>query len=423
MLGNEAKTITPFESKVWLSSPTMHGDELKYVTEAYETNWMSTVGKNINEVESLAAKKVGCKYAVALSAGTAALHMAVKLAGVKPGDKVFCSDMTFAATVNPITYEGGVPVFVDTEYDTWNMDPVALERAFELYPDVRLIVAAHLYGTPGKIDEIKAVADKHGAKIIEDAAESLGASYKGKQTGTFGDFNAISFNGNKIITGSAGGMFLTDSEEDANKVRKWSTQARENAPWYQHEEVGYNYRMSNVIAGVVRGQFPYLEEHIAQKKAIYERYREGLKDLPVSMNPFDAANSVPNFWLSCMIIEPDAMCRQVRGEQEVLFIPEHGKSCPTEILDTIASINAEGRPIWKPMHMQPIYRMNGFVTREGNGRAKTNAYISGGAVGKDGRPLDVGMDIFHRGLCLPSDNKMTAEQQDVIIRVIRGCFE
>ena len=423
MLGNEAKTITPFEEKVWLASPTMHGDELKYVTEAYETNWMSTVGKNINEVESLAVKKVGCKYAVALSAGTAALHMAVKLAGVKPGDKVFCSDMTFAATVNPITYEGGVPVFIDTEYDTWNMDPRALEKAFELYPDVKLVVAAHLYGTPGKIDELKAVADKHGAKIIEDAAESLGASYKGKQTGTFGDFNAISFNGNKIITGSAGGMFLTDSEEDANKVRKWSTQARENAPWYQHEEVGYNYRMSNVIAGVVRGQFPYLEEHIAQKKAFYERYREGLKGLPVSMNPFDAANSVPNFWLSCMIIEPDAMCRQVRGEQEVLFIPEHGKSCPTEILDAIASINAEGRPIWKPMHMQPIYRMNGFVTREGNGRAKTNAYISGGAVGQDGRPLDVGMDIFHRGLCLPSDNKMTAEQQDVIIRVIRGCFE
>lgn len=423
MLGNEAKTITPFEEKVWLSSPTMHGDELKYVTEAYETNWMSTVGKNINEVESLAVKKVGCKYAVALSAGTAALHMAVKLAGVKPGDKVFCSDMTFAATVNPITYEGGVPVFIDTEYDTWNMDPKALEKAFELYSDVKLVVAAHLYGTPGKIDELKAVADKHGAKIIEDAAESLGASYKGKQTGTFGDFNAISFNGNKIITGSSGGMFLTDSEEDANKVRKWSTQARENAPWYQHEEVGYNYRMSNVIAGVVRGQFPYLEEHIAQKKAIYERYREGLKGLPVSMNPFDAANSVPNFWLSCMIIEPDAMCRQVRGEQEVLFIPEHGKSCPTEILDAIASINAEGRPIWKPMHMQPIYRMNGFVTREGNGRAKTNAYISGGAVGQDGRPLDVGMDIFHRGLCLPSDNKMTAEQQDVIIRVIRGCFE
>lgn len=423
MLEKNAEQLKPFEKKVWLSSPTMHGDELKYVTEAYETNWMSTVGKNINEVERLACEKVGCKHAVALSAGTAALHMAVKLAGVKPGDRVFCSDMTFAATVNPITYEGGVPVFIDTEYDTWNMDPVALERAFELYPDVKLIVTAHLYGTPGKIDEIKAIADKHGAKIIEDAAESLGASYKGKQTGTFGDFNAISFNGNKIITGSSGGMFLTNCEEDANKVRKWSTQARENAPWYQHEEVGYNYRMSNVIAGVVRGQFPYLEKHIAQKKAIYERYQEGLKDLPVSMNPYDSAKSEPNFWLSCMIIDSDAMCKQVRGEQEVLFIPEHGKSCPTEILNAIASINAEGRPIWKPMHMQPIYRMNGFVTREGNGRAKTNAYISGGAAGKDGRPLDVGMDIFHRGLCLPSDNKMTAEQQDVIIQVIKKCFE
>lgn len=423
MLEKNSEQLKPFEKKVWLSSPTMHGDELKYVTEAYETNWMSTVGKNINEVERLACEKVGCKHAVALSAGTAALHMAVKLEGVKPGDRVFCSDMTFAATVNPITYEGGVPVFIDTEYDTWNMDPVALERAFELYPDVKLIVVAHLYGTPGKIDEIKAIADRHGAKIIEDAAESLGASYKGKQTGTFGDFNAISFNGNKIITGSSGGMFLTDCEEDANKVRKWSTQARENAPWYQHEEVGYNYRMSNVIAGVVRGQFPYLEEHIAQKKAIYERYQEGLKDLPVFMNPYDSTNSEPNFWLSCLIIEPEAMCRQVRGEQEVLFVPEHGKSCPTEILDAIASINAEGRPIWKPMHMQPIYRMNGFVTREGNGRAKTNAYISGGAAGKDGRTLDVGMDIFHRGLCLPSDNKMTAEQQGVIIQVIKKCFE
>ena len=423
MFDNKLKEIKPFANKVWLSSPTMHGDELKYVTEAYETNWMSTVGKNINEVEKLACEKIGCKYAVALSAGTAALHMAVKLAGVKPGDKVFCSDMTFAATVNPITYEGGVPVFIDTEYDTWNMDPKALEKAFELYPDVKLIVVAHLYGTPGKIDEIKVIADKYGANIIEDAAESLGASYKGKQTGTFGDFNAISFNGNKIITGSSGGMFLTNCEEDANKVRKWSTQARENAPWYQHEEVGYNYRMSNVIAGVVRGQFPYLEEHIAQKKAIYERYQEGLKDLPVFMNPYDSAKSEPNFWLSCLIIEPEAMCRQVRGEQEVLFVPEHGKSCPTEILEAIASINAEGRPIWKPMHMQPIYRMNGFVTREGNGRAKTNAYISGGAVGKDGRPLDVGMDIFHRGLCLPSDNKMTVEQQEVIIQVIRECFE
>ena len=408
--------IKKFENKIWLSSPTMHGDELKYVTEAYETNWMSTVGKNINEVEGLISEKVGCKYAVALSAGTAALHLAMKLAGIKQGDYVFCSDMTFAATVNPVTYEGGIPVFIDTEYDTWSMDPIALEKAFEIYPEVKVVVLVHLYGTPGKIEEIKKICDKHGAIIIEDAAESLGATYKGKETGTFGNYNVISFNGNKIITGSSGGMLLTDSEEAANKVRKWSTQARENAPWYQHEETGYNYRMSNVIAGVVRGQIPYLEEHIQQKKAIYERYKEGFKDLPVTMNPYDEENSEPNFWLSCMIINPEAMCQQVRGEQDSLYISEKGKSCPTEILETLASYNAEGRPIWKPMHMQPIYRMNPFITKDGNGRARTNAYI-------EGQSLDVGMDIFNRGLCLPSDNKMTKEEQDIIIEVIKECFK
>lgn len=410
------QSFEKFESKVWLSSPTMYDDSMKYVMEAYETNWMSTVGKNIDEVEAMVCEKVGCGHSVALSAGTSALHLAVKLAGVKPGQKVFCSDMTFSATVNPITYEGGIPVFIDTEYDTWNMDPVALKKAFELYPDVKVVVVAHLYGTPGKIDEIKAICEKHGAVIIEDAAESLGATYKGIQTGTFGDYNAISFNGNKIITGTSGGMLLTDDEAAADKARKWSTQARENAPWYQHEEVGYNYRMSNVIAGVVRGQLPHLEDHIAQKKAIYERYRDGFKGLPVSMNPIDFENSEPNYWLSCMILDKDAMCKQVRGEQDALYVPEHGKSCPTEILDAIASINAEGRPIWKPMHMQPIYRMNPFVVRDGNGRARTNAYISGTVT-------DVGMDIFSRGLCLPSDNKMTAEQQDKIIEVIRACFD
>ena len=417
------KQIMPFQNKVWLSSPTMHGPELEYVKQAYETNWMSTVGENINEAERLACEKVGCKYAVALSAGTAALHMAVKLAGVKPGEKVFCSDMTFDATVNPVVYEGGEPIFIDTEYNTWNMDPVALEKAFELYPDVKTVVIAHLYGTPGKIDELQEICSRYGAVIIEDAADSLGATYKGRQTGTFGTYNCISFNGNKIITGSSGGMLLTDDEEAAEKVRKWSTQSRENAPWYQHEELGYNYRMSNVIAGVVRGQFPYLEEHIVQKRAIYERYKEGFKDLPVMMNPYDEENSEPNFWLSCLLIKPEAMCRQVRGEQEAVYISEPGKSCPTEILETLAKYNAEGRPIWKPMHMQPIYRMNGFVTREGNGRAKTNAYIAGGAVGKDGKPLDVGMDIFQRGLCLPSDNKMTVEEQNVIIKIIKRCFE
>ena len=416
-----------FESKVWLSSPTMHGPEIEYVKEAYETNWMSTVGKNINEVERLIAEKVGVRYAVALSAGTASLHLAMKLAGeamygqpeigkgALSNKKIFCSDVTFDATVNPVVYEGGIPVFIDTERDTWNMDPVALEKAFEIYPDVKVIVVAHLYGTPGKIDEIKKIATAHGAVIVEDAAESLGATYKGKETGCFGDYGCISFNGNKIITGSSGGMFLTDSKADAEKVRKWSTQSREAAPWYQHEELGYNYRMSNVIAGVVRGQIPYLEEHIAQKKAIYMRYKEGLKDLPVQMNPYDEKNSEPNFWLSCLLIDKDAMCQQVRGEQKALYISEPGKSCPTEILETLAKYNAEGRPIWKPMHEQPLFRMNPFITREGNGRAKTNAYIEGGSE-------DVGMDIFERGLCLPSDNKMTAKEQDQIIEIIKSCF-
>ncbi|WP_278627377.1 DegT/DnrJ/EryC1/StrS family aminotransferase [Thomasclavelia cocleata] len=407
--------VKKFENKIWLSSPTMHSDELKYVTEAYETNWMSTVGKNIDEVESSICNKVGCKHAVALSAGTAALHMAVKLAGIKSGDYVFCSDMTFGATVNPVVYEGGIPVFIDSEYESWNMDPVALEKAFEIYPDVKAVVIVHLYGTPCKIDEIKAICDKYNAVIIEDAAESLGATYKGKQTGGFGNYNAVSFNGNKIITGSSGGMLLTDDLEAANKVRKWSTQARENAPWYQHEEVGYNYRMSNVIAGVVRGQISYLEEHIAQKKAIYHRYQEGFKDLPVKMNPI-LDDCEPNYWLSCMIIDKEAMCKQVRGEKEVLYISETGKSCPTEILETLAKYNVEGRPIWKPMHMQPIYRMNPFITRDGNGRARSNAYI-------EGESLDIGADIFERGLCLPSDNKMTEEQQNIIIEIIKGCFE
>lgn len=412
-----------FENKVWLSSPTMHGEEIEYIKEAYETNWMSTVGKNINEVEKITCEKIDCKYAVALSAGTAALHLAVKASGVKHGDRVFCSDMTFDATVNPVVYEGGIPVFIDSEYKTWNMDPKALEKAFEIYPEVKVVVIVHLYGTPCQMDEIKEICNRHGAIIIEDAAEALGATYKGKPCGQLGNYNAISFNGNKIITGSSGGMFLTDNEEMANKVRKWSTQSRENAPWYQHEELGYNYRMSNVIAGVVRGQYKYLDDHIAQKKAIYERYKEGLKDLPLKMNPVDEENTSPNYWLSCILIDEEAMCKQVRSEQEYLYVSEKGKSCPHEILDTLFKYNAEGRPIWKPMHMQPIYRNNAFITREGDGRAKTNAYIKGGTLGKDGKPLDVGMDIFHRGLCLPSDNKMTPEQQDMIIEMIKSCFE
>ena len=391
----------PFENRIWLSTPTMHGDELKYIEEAYNTNWMSTIGENLIKAEELICKKVGCKHAVPLATGTSALHMAVKLAGVKKGDKVFCSDMTFSATVNPIVYEGAEPVFIDSERDTWNMDPIALRKAFELYPDVKVVVCVHLYGTPAKLDELKAICDEHNAILIEDAAESLGATYKGKQTGTFGKYNIISFNGNKIITGSSGGMLLTDDSDGADKVKKWSTQSREAAPWYQHEDLGYNYRMSNVIGGVVRGQIPYLEEHIAQKKAIYNRYKEGLKDLPITMNPINTDITQPNYWLSCMIIDKDAMCDQQRSETRAKYNTQKGKSCPTQILETLEKYNAEGRPIWKPMHMQPIF--------------KNNEYISTGE--------DVGADIFERGLCLPSDNKMTQAQQDIVIEIIKSCFD
>jgi len=421
--------IEPLKDRVWLSSPTMHGEERKWVDEAILTNWVSTVGANINAVEDMICKKIGCKYSVGLATGTASLHLAIKMCAEKiygqpavghgslERRKVFASDLTFAATVNPIAYEGGEAVFIDTEYDTWNMDPVALEKAFEMYPDVKLIVVAHLYGTPGKIDEIRAVADKHGALIVEDAAESFGATYKGVQTGNFGDLGVISFNGNKIITGSSGGMLLTNSLEDANRARKWSTQSREDAPWYQHEELGYNYRMSNIIAGVVRGQLPHLEEHIAQKKALYDYYKAGLADLPVSMNPFDEEKSEPNYWLCGILIDREAMCRTLRGDKETLYIPEKGKSCPSEILEVLAAFNAEGRPIWKPMHAQPIYRMNPFVTIHGNGRALSNAYIK--THGFEG----VGDDIFNRGLCLPGDNKMTREQLDKVIDLIHRCFD
>ena len=417
-----------FSNKVWLSSPSMYSDSMRYVMEAYETNWMSTVGANINEVEKIAAETSGTKYAVALSCGTAALHLCMKLAGEKlygkpsvgvealNNKRVFCTDMTFNATLNPVVYEGGIPVFIDTEYDSWGMDPSALEKAFEMYPDVKLVVYAELYGFPGNIRQIKEICEKHGALLVEDAAEAMGASWEGKQCGSYGNYAAVSYNGNKIITGSAGGCLLTNSLEDANQARKWSTQAREAAAWYQNEEVGYNYRMSNVIAGVIRDQYWHLADHIAQKKAIYERYMEGLKELPVKMNPFDETKAKPNYWLSALLIDENAMCKQVRGETEALYISESEKSCPTEILDAISCINAEGRPIWKPMHMQPMYRMHEFITVNGSGRAKTNAYIAGGI-------KDVGADIFQRGVCLPSDNKMTVEQQDRIIEVIKACFE
>ncbi len=372
-----------FENKIWLSSPTMHGDEQLFVKEAFDTNWVSTVGVNLQELESGICKKVGCKYSVALSAGTAALHLAIKLAGIKQGDRVFCSDMTFAATVNPVSYEKGEQVFIDIERDTWNMDPEALKRAFELYPATKIVIVANLYGTPAKLDEIKEICDDHEAILIEDAAESLGATLRGVQTGTFGKYNVISFNGNKIITTSGGGMLLTDEKYAADKARFWSTQARENFPWYQHKEIGYNYRMSNILAGIGRGQLLHLEEHIARKKEIYLRYREGLKDLPVRMNPY-LAHTEPNFWLSCLLINEGC---------EVI---------PEEIRVALEECNVESRPIWKPMHMQPVYKDCRFVAAS--------------------EGMDVGADIFARGLCLPSDIKMTIEQQDIIIEIIRDCF-
>ena len=409
--------IEPFGGKLYLSSPTMHGDEQHWVNEAFDTNWVSTVGENIDTIERQLADYVGVGYAVALTTGTTALHLATKLAaerlyglpklshGTLEGKRVFCSDLTFNATTVPVVYECGAPVFIDTERDTWNMDPASLEKAFREYPDVKLVMMAHLYGTPAKMQEIKQICDAHGALIVEDAAESLGAKclFGGAwvETGSLGDYNCISFNGNKIITGSSGGMFLTDSKEDADKVRKWSTQSREPASWYQHTELGYNYRMSNIVAGIIRGQLLHLDEHVAQKKAIYERYKAAFEDLPVCMNPYDAAATVPNHWLSCLTIDEGAMAPHTRGDLDESWETVPGKSSPGEIIAALAAFGAEARPIWKPMHMQPLYATSEFVAASGE---------------------DVSADIFRRGVCLPSDNKMTEAQQAKVIEIVRRCF-
>ncbi len=376
-------SIKPFKNKIWLAPSTMHGDEQKFVKEAFDTNWVSTVGKNLERLEQEICSYVGCTHAVALSAGTAALHLAVKLAGKKKGDKVLCSDLTFAATVNPVSYEQGIQVFIDSERDTWNMDPAALERAFQKYPDAKAVIAANLYGTPAKLSELRDICRKYHAVFIEDAAESLGATYRGQQTGTFGAYNVISFNGNKIITTSGGGMLLTDEEEAARKVRFWSTQARENVPWYQHKELGYNYRMSNILAGIGRGQLRYLEEHRIRKKQIYQRYEQGLKGFPLTMNPF-LEYTEPNFWLSCILIDKGI------------------EVSPVKIREKLEEYHVESRPIWKPMHLQPVYENYDFVMAE------------------EGE--DVGKDIFCRGLCLPSDIKMTEQEQEIIMELIKNCF-
>lgn len=373
--------------KIWLSSPTMHGEEQMFVKEAFDTNWVAPLGKNVTEFENEIASYVGCKAAAAMTAGTHALHMAVKLSGVGSGDIVLCSDLTFAATVNPVSYEGGTQVFIDSERETWNMDPVALEIALKKYSGkVKAVIVANLYGTPAKLDEIVDLCKKYNVVLIEDAAESLSAKYKGIQTGTFGKYNAVSFNGNKIITSSGGGMFLSDDEDAVSKVRFYSTQARDNAPWYQHSSIGYNYRMSNVVAGIGRGQLIHLDEHKNIKTKIYNTYKNAFLDIPLKMNPYLEC-SEPNFWLSCIIINKEMVDKGVT---------------PEKIRIALESENIESRPIWKPMHLQPVYAMNDFI--------------------KAGSE-DVGADIFERGLCLPSDIKMTENQQQKVIDIIRGCFD
>jgi len=371
------------EKRIFLSTPTMHGEEMEYIKEAFERNWVAPLGFNCDCFEQeLCDYLDGGNYGVAVSSGTAALHLAVKLAGVKPGDVVLCSDLTFAATVNPVSYEGGVQVFVDSERDTWNMDPAALEKAFEKYPEAKVVIIVHLYGTPAKMDEIREICKKHNAVLIEDAAESLAAEYNGKKCGAFGDFAAISFNGNKIITTSGGGMLITQNAESRDKAMFWATQARESAPWYQHEEVGYNYRMSNVVAGIGRGQLKHIEEHRELKEAVYLRYMEGFRDIPVTMNPY-LDGTKPNFWLSCITLNEGCNVK------------------PLDIISRLSEHNVEARPSWKPMHMQPVFADRDFVSVE-----------------KDA----VSEDIFNRGLCLPSDIKMTVEEQNYVIDIIKSCF-
>lgn len=372
--------------RILLSSPTMHGEEMTYVNEAFERNWIAPLGFNCDAFEGELANylKSGSEdiYGLSLCSGTSALHLAVKLADIKRGDIVLCSDMTFSATVNPVSYEGGVQVFVDSERDTWNMDPVALEKAFEKYPEAKAVMLVHLYGTPSKMDEIIAICKKYNAVLIEDAAEALSATYKGRKMGTFGKYGVVSFNGNKIITTSGGGMLFTNNQKDRDKAFFWATQAREKAPWYQHEEIGYNYRMSNVIAGIGRGQLLHLDEHRRLKENIYLRYKNGLKNLPVTMNPY-LADTLPNFWLSCITIN---------GDCKVKFM---------DIYNKLNEFNIESRPVWKPMHMQPVFKGHDFITVEQKA---------------------VDEDIFSRGLCLPSDIKMTEAQQDYVIKVIKSCF-
>ena len=390
-------------NKIYLSSPTMYEEEQKYIEEAFDRNWVAPLGFNCDGFENEMVDYLGDDlYAFATSSGTAALHLAAKLAGIKPGDVVLCSDLTFAATVNPMTYEGGKLVFIDSEYDSWNMSPKALEEGFKKYPNAKVVVLVHLYGTPGKIDEILEICKKHNAVLIEDAAEALGATYKGNKCGTFGEYNVLSFNGNKIITTSGGGMLLTKQEKERNYALNLGTQARENAIWYEHKEIGYNYRMSNVVAGIGRGQLLHLEHHKDRKTEIYKIYEEAFKDTPVKMNPY-LKDTCPNFWLSCLMIDENYICEHSRTNNSYTYIHEKGKTCPDEIFDELKKNNIETRPIWKPMHMQPIFKDNDFI--------KNPDYEK-----------PVSEDIFDRGICLPSDIKMEKDNQLKIINIIKSLF-
>lgn len=373
------------EKRIFLASPHMseEGYEKEYIKEAFDTNWIAPLGENVNKFEEELANYVGAKCGAALSAGTAAIHMALKALDVKEGDIVFCSSLTFSATANPIIYQNATPVFIDCDRETWNMDPEALKKAFEKYPNPKAVVIVHLYGTPAKMDEIMAICNEHNVPLVEDAAESLGATYKGKQTGTFGKYGIFSFNGNKIITTSGGGMLVSDDEERIQKVRFWATQSRDKARYYQHSEIGYNYRMSNIVAGIGRGQLKVLNDRLAKKKEIYETYKDAFKDIPeIEMKPVPV-DTKPNYWLSTMLLK------------------EGSKVTPLNVMEALDKENIESRPIWKPMHMQPVFEKYDFIKVEDK---------------------PVSEDIFARGVCLPSDTKMTKEEQQEVIRIIKELF-
>lgn len=406
---NDRENIKPLDKKIWLSTPTIHGEEKQYIDEAIDSNWVSTVGNNIDCIEQIMSKYMGNRYAIALSSGTAAIHLALRLAIKKvygnnssfDGKRVFCSDLTFVASANPVLYEKGEVIFIDSEETSWNMSPDALEKAFEMFPDVRIVIYVHLYGMPGKIDEIAKICQKKNAVLIEDAAEALGATYKNKKVGLFGDYSIISFNGNKMITGSTGGMLFVKNADDKKQIKKWSAQSKDPAIWYQHTEIGFNYGMSNIVAGIIRGQLLYLSDHIERKLVIYKRYKEAFRDIPVAMNPYESV-ACPNFWLSCIVIDNEALCHFNIRDCNYSYTQEHYKSCPYEIIDLLKLHNIESRPIWKPMHMQPQFSGNIIVSNNDKNCCE---------------------DIFLRGLCLPSDIKMTKGEQDIIINIVKSCFE